>query len=492
VSVSMDGEEFELNNGDVVIAAITSCTNTSNPSVMLGAGLLARNANVRGLKPAPYVKTSLAPGSRVVTDYLREAGLLEHLEALGFDLVGYGCTTCIGNSGPLPDPIAKAVDDGNLVVAAVLSGNRNFEGRIHPQVKASYLASPPLVVAYALAGSLRKDLVNEPLGQDRDGNDVYLRDIWPSPQEVADVVQSRVSARMFREAYADVFKGDERWAQIGGAGGRTYEWQEDSTYVRLPPYFMGMERQPAPLADIEGARILALLGDSITTDHISPAGSIAKDSPAGRYLIEHGVEPKDFNSYGARRGNHEVMMRGTFANIRLRNEMADGRDGGWTKLMPDGELMSIYDAAMRYQERGVPLVVIGGKEYGTGSSRDWAAKGSNLLGIKAVIAESFERIHRSNLVGMGVLPLTFKDGQNRMSLGLDGSETIDVRGIAAGITPGMDVAATIRRADGSTEEISLRCRIDTLDEVDYFRHGGILHFVLRQLLEQAEPAGEAD
>jgi aconitate hydratase len=374
----------------------------------------------------------------------------------------------------------------------VLSGNRNFEGRIHPQVKASYLASPPLVVAYALAGSLRKDLVTEPLGRDRNGQDVYLRDIWPSPEEVADVVQRRVSARMFREAYADVFKGDELWAQIGGATGRTYAWDEASTYVRLPPYFVGMDRQPAGLGDIEGARILALLGDSITTDHISPAGSIAWDSPAGRYLIEHGVEQRDFNSYGARRGNHEVMMRGTFANIRLKNEMAEGKDGGWTKLMPEGELMTIYDAAMRYQERGTPLVVIGGKEYGSGSSRDWAAKGVNLLGVKAVIVESFERIHRSNLVGMGVLPLTFKNGQNRQSLRLDGSETIDLRGVAGGITPGMDVAGTIRRADGSTESITLLCRIDTLDEVDYFRHGGILHFVLRQLLEHAEPAGHAD
>ena len=490
--VPVRGMARELTHGDVVIAAITSCTNTSNPSVMLGAGLLARNARARGLKPAPHVKTSLAPGSKVVTDYLREADLMDDLEALGFDLVGYGCTTCIGNSGPLPDPIAEAVDDGNLVVAAVLSGNRNFEGRIHPQVKASYLASPPLVVAYALAGSLRKDLLKEPLGQDQDGEDVYLRDIWPGPAEVAEVVRSCVSDRMFRAAYADVFKGDELWARIGGAGGRTYAWDDASTYVRQPPYFIGMDPQPGALADVEGARILALLGDSITTDHISPAGSIAKDSPAGRYLIEHGVTPTDFNSYGARRGNHEVMVRGTFANIRLRNEMADGRDGGWTRLMPDGQIMTIYDAAMRYQERGTPLVVIGGKEYGSGSSRDWAAKGVNLLGVKAVIVESFERIHRSNLVGMGVLPLTFKDGQNRKSLRLDGSETIDVRGVAGGITPGMDVACTIHRADGSADEIALLCRIDTLDEVDYFRHGGILHFVLRQLLEQAEPAGSAD
>jgi aconitate hydratase len=490
--VPVQGMERALMHGDVVIAAITSCTNTSNPNVMLGAGLLARNARSRGLKPAPHVKTSLAPGSKVVTDYLREAGLMDDLEALGFDLVGYGCTTCIGNSGPLPEPIAQAVDEGNLVVAAVLSGNRNFEGRIHPQVKASYLASPPLVVAYALAGSLKKDLLNEPLGQDQDGADVYLRDIWPRPEEVAEVVQSRVSDRMFREAYADVFKGDELWARIGGAAGQTYAWDDASTYVRLPPYFVGMDKAPTALADVEGARILALLGDSITTDHISPAGSIPKDSPAGRYLIERGVAPKDFNSYGARRGNHEVMVRGTLANIRLRNEMAEGKDGGWTRLMPDGDLMTIYDAAMRYQERGTPLVVIGGKEYGSGSSRDWAAKGVNLLGVKAVIVESFERIHRSNLVGMGVLPLTFKDGQNRKSLRLDGSETIDLRGTAGGITPRMDVACTIHREGGSSEEITLLCRIDTLDEVDYFRHGGILHFVLRQLLEQAEPAGQAD
>jgi len=486
--VRVEGMDHELTHGDVVIAAITSCTNTSNPSVMLGAGLLARNALARGLKPKAYVKTSLAPGSKVVTDYLNEAGVMDDLEALGFDLVGYGCTTCIGNSGPLAEPIAKAVDENSLVVAAVLSGNRNFEGRIHPQVKASYLASPPLVVAYALAGSLKKDLVNEPLGRDKDGMDVFLKDIWPSPKEVAEVVQSRVSDRMFREAYASVFEGDERWRTIGSATGQTYDWEPESTYVKLPPYFVGMDREPRGVADVKGARILALLGDSITTDHISPAGSIAKDSPAGRYLIERGVGVKDFNSYGARRGNHEIMMRGTFANIRLNNEMADGRDGGWTKLMPEGEIMTIYDAAMRYQERGTPLVVFGGKEYGSGSSRDWAAKGSNLLGIKAVIVESFERIHRSNLVGMGVLPLVFKNGETRKSLRLDGTEEIDLSGLADGIRPGMDVACTIRRADGSTHETTLLCRIDTLDEVDYFRHGGILHYVLRQLLASA-PTG---
>jgi aconitate hydratase len=491
-AVPIAGQDHALRHGDVVIAAITSCTNTSNPSVMLGAGLLARKARARSLKPKPYVKTSLAPGSKVVTDYLEETGLMDDLEAIGFGLVGYGCTTCIGNSGPLPEPVAKAVDEGNLVVAAVLSGNRNFEGRIHPQVKASYLASPPLVVAYALAGSLRKDLVHEPLGRDEAGNDVFLKDIWPSPKEVAQLIERGVSDRMFRAAYADVFKGDELWAKIGGATGRTYDWDDASTYVRLPPYFVGMDRKPAKAADIQGARILALLGDSITTDHISPAGSIAKDSPAGRYLIEHGVEVKDFNSYGARRGNHEVMMRGTFANIRLRNEMANGQVGGWTKLMPDGKLMTMYDAAMTYRERGVPLVVIGGKEYGSGSSRDWAAKGPNLLGVKAVIVESFERIHRSNLLGMGVLPLTFKDGQSRQSLKLDGSETIDLTGLAGGIRPRMDVACTIHRKDGTHEDTTLACQIHTLDEVDYFRHGGILHFVLRQLLEHNTPAGHAD
>jgi aconitate hydratase len=488
----VEGENYELTHGDVVIAAITSCTNTSNPSVMLGAGLLARNALAKGLKPKPQVKTSLAPGSKVVTDYLNEAGLMDDLEALGYDLVGYGCTTCIGNSGPLPEPISKAVDEGNLVVAAVLSGNRNFEGRIHPQVRASYLASPPLVVAYALAGSLTKDLRNDPLGQDQDGNDVFLKDIWPTPQEVAEVVRKSVTAKMFKDAYADVFKGDERWAEIGGAGGKTYDWQDDSTYVRLPPFFQGMDRTPNDPTDVKGARVLAVLGDSITTDHISPAGSIAKDSPAGGYLIEHGVEVRDFNSYGSRRGNHEVMMRGTFANIRLRNEMADGKDGGWTKYVPDGEVMPIYDAAMKYVEGGTPLVVFGGKEYGSGSSRDWAAKGTNLLGVKAVIVESFERIHRSNLVGMGVLPLVFKDGKSWKDLKIDGSETVDLEGIEGGIKPRQDVACTIHRKDGSSEKITLQCRIDTLDEVDYYRHGGILHYVLRDLLEEAEPAGHAD
>ena len=483
------GSDDSLGHGDVVIAAITSCTNTSNPSVMLAAGLLARNAAARGLKPKSHVKTSLAPGSKVVTDYLKAAKLMDDLEALGFDVVGYGCTTCIGNSGPLAEPVAKAVDDGGLVVAAVLSGNRNFEGRIHAQVKASYLASPPLVVAYALAGSLRKDLTSEPLGKDKSGKDVYLRDIWPSPAEVAKEVQGKVSDAMFREAYGGVFEGDERWHRIGGAGGQTYQWEDASTYVRLPPYFVGMQRRPKDLADVEGARILALLGNSITTDHISPAGSIAKDSPAGRYLIEHGVELRDFNSYGSRRGNHEVMMRGTLANIRLKNEMVD-QSGGWTRLMPDGEQMTMYDAAMAYQQRGVPLVIFGGKEYGSGSSRDWAAKGVHLLGVRAVIVESFERIHRSNLIGMGVLPLLFEDGTTRKTLELDGSEVIDLHDLGE-IVPRMAVRCTITRADGSKEKIVLTAAIDTLDEVDYYRHGGILHYVLRQRLA-TETAGSAD
>jgi aconitate hydratase len=487
--VPIAGSDDHLGHGDVVIAAITSCTNTSNPSVMLAAGLLARNAAARGLKPKPHVKTSLAPGSKVVTDYLKAAKLMDDLQALGFDVVGYGCTTCIGNSGPLAEPVAKAVEDGGLVVAAVLSGNRNFEGRIHPQVKASYLASPPLVVAYALAGSLRKDLTKEPLGKDKNGKDVFLRDIWPSPAEVAKEIKTGVSDKMFRQAYGSVFEGDERWKKIGGAGGRTYQWEDASTYVRLPPYFVGMQRKPADLADVDGARILALLGDSITTDHISPAGSIAKDSPAGRYLIEHAVELRDFNSYGSRRGNHEVMMRGTLANIRLKNEMVE-RSGGWTKLMPEGKEMTIYHAAMEYQQRGVPLVIVGGKEYGSGSSRDWAAKGVHLLGVKAVIVESFERIHRSNLIGMGVLPLLFEEGTTRGTLGLDGSEVIDLHDLQE-IVPRMAVRCTITRSDGSKESIVLIAAIDTLDEVDYYRHGGILHYVLRQRLA-TETAGTAD
>jgi aconitate hydratase len=477
----LEGMDGTLTHGDVVIAAITSCTNTSNPGVMIGAGLLAKKARERGLKPKAHVKTSLAPGSKVVTDYLERTGLMDDLEAIGFDLVGYGCTTCIGNSGPLPDPVARAIDDGRLVATAVLSGNRNFEGRVHPQVKANYLASPPLVVAYALAGSLKVDLTREPLGTGSDGKPVFLKDIWPTPAEVQDAVQSGVTAAMFKSAYADVFRGDERWARISVSGGQVYDWDDSSTYVRLPPYFEGITMEPGQIEDIEGAKALAMLGDSVTTDHISPAGSIARKGPAADYFMERQIRPQDFNSYGSRRGNHEVMMRGTFANIRLKNELAPGTEGGWTRLSPDGEDMSIYDAAMAHQQQGVPLVVFGGKEYGTGSSRDWAAKGTNLLGVKAVIAESFERIHRSNLVGMGVLPLVFKDGVTRKSLQLDGSETFDIRGIEGGIKPRMDVDFTIRRADGSKETIKLLCRIDTLDEVDYYRHGGILHYVLRQL-----------
>ncbi len=480
-SIAMEGIDDDLTHGDVVIAAITSCTNTSNPGVMIGAGLLAKKAREKGLMPKAYVKTSLAPGSKVVTEYLEKTGLMDDLEALGFDLVGYGCTTCIGNSGPLPEPVAKAIDEGKLVATAVLSGNRNFEGRVHPQVKANYLASPPLVVAYALAGSLKVDLTKDPLGTGADGKPVYLKDIWPTPAEVQTAVRTGVTDKMFQSAYEDVFKGDERWSKISVTGGQVYDWDDGSTYCRLPPYFEGITMEPDEIKNIEGARILAILGDSVTTDHISPAGSIAKDSPAADYFMERQIRPQDFNSYGSRRGNHEVMMRGTFANIRLRNEMAPGTEGGFAKLMPEGKVMSIYEAAMTYHERGVPLLVIGGKEYGTGSSRDWAAKGTNLLGVKAVIAESFERIHRSNLVGMGVLPLVFKDGVSRKSLKLDGSETIDLKNLEEGITPRMDVPCTIKRADGSAEEIQLVCRIDTVDEVDYFRHGGILHYVLRQL-----------
>jgi aconitate hydratase len=483
-SVPLDGMEGSLTHGDVVIAAITSCTNTSNPGVMIGAGLLARKAREKGLMPKPFVKTSLAPGSKVVTQYLEATGLMDDLEPIGFDLVGYGCTTCIGNSGPLPEPVAHAIEQGKLVAAAVLSGNRNFEGRVHPQVKANYLASPPLVVAYALAGSLEIDLTRDPLGTGSDGKEVYLKDLWPTPAEVQDAVKSGVNASQFESAYGDVFKGDDMWAGIKVGGGQVYDWDDGSSYVRLPPYFEGITLEPEAITDIKEARILALLGDSVTTDHISHAGSISKDSPAAAYFQERQIRPQDFNSYGSRRGNHEVMMRGTFANIRLRNEMAPGTEGGWTKLMPEGEVMSIYNAAMAYKERGTPLVVIGGKEYGTGSSRDWAAKGTNLLGVRAVIAESFERIHRSNLVGMGVLPLVFKDGMDRKSLKLDGSEILDIAGLADGLRPRMDVPCTITRSDGKTDEIQLLCRIDTEDELDYYRHGGILHYVLRSLVQQ--------
>ncbi|HTO84197.1 MAG TPA: aconitate hydratase AcnA, partial [Methylomirabilota bacterium] len=483
--VPVAGAAHDLGHGDVVIAAITSCTNTSNPSVLLGAGLLARNAVKRGLKTKPWVKTSLAPGSQVVTDYLAKAGLQKDLDKLGFNLVGYGCTTCIGNSGPLPDPIAAAVTSGDLVAAAVLSGNRNFEGRVNPHVRANYLASPMLVVAYALAGSMKVDLLNDPLGSDKKGQPIYLRDIWPSSQEIQAAVRKNVTAAMFKKRYADVFAGDRAWRKVKTATGLTYQWDGDSTYVQHPPYFAGMQAQPGSVRDIRGAHLLGLFGDSITTDHISPAGSIKKESPAGSYLIGHGVGAVDFNSYGARRGNHEVMMRGTFANIRLKNEMVPGIEGGVTRHMPDGAQMSIYDAAIKYQSEGVPLVIVAGKEYGTGSSRDWAAKGTLLLGVKAVIAESFERIHRANLVGMGVLPLQFKDGMTRKTLALDGSETFDITGVAAGIKPRMDVACRITRKDGSTQDVTLLCRIDTLDEVEYYRHDGILPYVLRNLAKSA-------
>jgi len=479
------GAGYSIGHGDVVIAAITRCTNTSNPSVMLGAGLLARNAVKRGLKVKPWVKTSLAPGSQVVTDYLAKSGLQKDLDKLGFNLVGYGCTTCIGNSGPLPEPIADAVTKADLVAAAVLSGNRNFEGRVNPHVRANYLASPMLVVAYALAGSMNVDVVNDALGEDKKGNPIYLRDIWPSNQEIHATVRKCVTPAMFKKRYANVFSGDRLWRKVKTATGLTYAWDETSTYVQHPPYFAGMSDHAGSIADIAGARPLGIFGDSITTDHISPAGSIKKDSPAGSYLLAHGVTVVDFNSYGARRGNHEVMMRGTFANIRIKNEMVPGVEGGVTRHMPDGAQMSIYDAAMKYQGEGMPLVVIAGKEYGTGSSRDWAAKGTRLLGVRAVIAESFERIHRSNLVGMGVLPLQFKDGMTRKTLALDGSEMFDIGGLTAGIKPRMDVACRITRKDGSAQTITLLCRIDTLDEVEYYRHGGILPYVMRNLAKTA-------
>ena len=471
-----------VTQGSVVIAAITSCTNTSNPSVMIAAGLLAKKAVEAGLRSKPWVKTSLAPGSRVVTDYLNRAGLTPYLEELGFNLVGYGCTTCIGNSGPLPEEVAKAVADKDLAVASVLSGNRNFEGRIHAQVKASYLASPPLVVAYALVGTVLCDLSADPLGKDKTGRPVYLSDIWPSAKEIEVLVASSVASEQFAAEYGRIFAGDDKWKSMPAPTGTMFDWAEDSTYVREPPFFVDFATEPAPLADIEGARTLAVLGDSITTDHISPAGAIGPDSPAGKHLIEHGVQRAEFNSYGSRRGNHEVMMRGTFANIRLRNQMVPGTEGPWTLHVPSGEKMSIYDASMRYQQEGTPLVVIAGREYGSGSSRDWAAKGSALLGIKAIIAESYERIHRSNLVCMGVLPLQFKDGESARSLGLDGSETYTITGVAGGIVPGQLVALSVTRADGSHTHFEAVLRIDAPAEVEYFRHGGILQMVLRQLL----------
>ncbi len=482
VEVELDEERVPLRNGSVVIAAITSCTNTSNPTVMVGAGLLAKHAVERGLRVRPSVKTSLAPGSKVVTDYLTRAGLMPYLEALGFHLVGYGCTTCIGNSGPLLEPISEAIQENNLAVVSVLSGNRNFEGRIHPEVRASYLASPPLVVAYALAGTVEIDLEHEPVGEDHNGEPVNLRDIWPSSEEIRDTIASALSPEMFKREYAHVFDGDDRWRALPIPEGGLYDWNPDSTYVQMPPFFEGMTPEPGPLSDIKGARVLAVLGDSITTDHISPAGSIAKDSPAAKYLMAHGVEPRDFNSYGSRRGNHEVMMRGTFANIRLRNQLAS-KEGGWTTHQPDGEMMTIYDAAMRYQQEGTPLVILAGREYGSGSSRDWAAKGTMLLGVKAVIAESYERIHRSNLVGMGVLPLQFKSGENASALGLDGSETYEITGIVEGLTPGKEVSVRATRSDGSEVRFTAQARLDTQVEIDYYRNGGILPAVLRELMK---------
>ena len=474
--------DYELRHGDVVIAAITSCTNTSNPHILMTAGLVAKKAIEKGLKSKPWVKTSLAPGSKVVTEYLDKAGLQPYLNELGFNLVGYGCTTCIGNSGPLPEPVAKAIDANDLLVSAVLSGNRNFEGRVHPQVKANWLASPPLVIAYALVGNTRVDLTKDPLGEDKNGKAVYLKDIWPSAEEIRDEV-AKLDGSMYRREYADVFTGDEEWRNMPVSLGTTYQWNEDSTYIQHPPFFEDLTREAPPSKDIKDTRILALFGDSITTDHISPAGAIKPDSPAGKYLQSKGVAIKDFNSYGARRGNHEVMMRGTFANIRIRNEMTPEIEGGYTKHLPSGEQMPIYDAAMKYQKDGVELVIIAGKEYGTGSSRDWAAKGTRLLGVKAVLAESFERIHRSNLIGMGVLPLQFKEGTTRKTLHLDGMETIDIIGLEKGITPHMDVTIRIKRMDGKKEEITTLCRIDTQNEAEYYKNGGILHFVLRQLMQ---------
>ena len=481
VSVKVEGKDYELTHGDIVIASITSCTNTSNPSVLVAAGLVARKAHAKGLRPKPWVKTSLAPGSQVVTEYLDKAGLTPDLDAIGFNTVGYGCTTCIGNSGPLDDAIVDAIEDNRLVGTAVISGNRNFEGRVHANVRANYLASPPLVVAYALLGKVTVDIATEALGIGNDGNPVYLRDIWPTNKEIADTIAASLSRDQFLKRYGEVSKGPKQWQEIEvEAGAATYRWNDGSTYVKNPPYFEGITMEPKPVGNIEGARILAKLGDSITTDHISPAGNIRKTSPAGEYLGERQVQQKDFNSYGARRGNHEIMMRGTFANIRIRNEMLNNVEGGMTKHLPSGEEMPIYDATMKYKAEGVPTVISGGKEYGTGSSRDWAAKGTFLLGAKAVIVESFERIHRSNLVGMGVLPLTFKEGTDRKSLNLTGDETIDIVGLDD-IKPRMDLSLVIHRPDGTTDTVPVTCRIDTLDEVGYYKHGGILQFVLRQM-----------
>ena len=489
VSVKVDGAEAALQDGSVVIAAITSCTNTSNPTVMIGAGLLAEKAVARGLRPKPWVKTSLSPGSKVVTEYLKEAGILPALEALGFHLTGYGCMTCIGNSGPLREPVAEAIQREKLVVAAVLSGNRNFEGRVHPLVRANYLASPPLVVAYALAGRVDLDLSSEPLAEDTQGRPVYLRDIWPSPEEVRAAVKRAVRTELFRREYAEVFRGDEQWAATTAPTGDLYEWDPASTYIKRPPYFDEVADAAAWLADIKGLRALAVLGDSITTDHISPAGSIAPASPAGQYLISLGVEPRDFNSYGARRGNHEVMIRGTLANVRLKNQLVPGVEGWWTIHLPGGERMTIYDAAMRYRQEGVPLLILAGKEYGSGSSRDWAAKGVRLLGVRAVIAESFERIHRSNLVGMGVLPLEFLPGENREALGLTGTESFTIEGIAEALAGSRRARVRAIAADGAEKSFQVTVRVDTPQEAEYYRHGGILPYMLNQLAAQAAGAG---
>lgn len=483
---AVEGRNFDLGHGDVVIAAITSCTNTSNPSVLIGAGLLARNAVAKGLKAKPWVKTSLAPGSQVVAEYLANSGLQTYLDKVGFNLVGFGCTTCIGNSGPLPEDISKSINDNGIVAAAVLSGNRNFEGRVSPDVQANYLASPPLVVAHALAGTVTKDLAVEPIGEGKDGKPVYLKDIWPTTKEINDFMKKFVKASIFKKRYADVFKGDTNWRKIKTVESETYRWNMSSTYVQNPPYFEGMKKEPEPIVDVVDARVLAIFGDKITTDHISPAGSIKLTSPAGKYLSEHQVRPADFNQYGTRRGNHEIMMRGTFANIRIKNFMLKGADGnipegGLTKHWPDGEQMSIYDAAMKYQEEKVPLVVFAGAEYGNGSSRDWAAKGTRLLGVRAVITQSFERIHRSNLVGMGVLPLTFQEGTSWTSLGLKGDEKVSIRGLQGDLKPRQTLTAEITSSDGKTQKVPLLCRIDTLDELEYYRNGGILHYVLRKL-----------
>lgn len=473
------GEDYELRDGSVVIASITSCTNTSNPYVMIGAGLVAKKAHELGLTRKPWVKTSLAPGSQVVTEYLQAAGLQEHLDAIGFNLVGYGCTTCIGNSGPIQQELSDAISDGDLVATSVLSGNRNFEGRISPDVRANYLASPPLVVAYALAGDMNVDLVNDPLGQDQDGNDVFLRDIWPSQKEIADLVEETVTREAFRSKYADVFKGDEKWQGVSVPDQETYDWPSASTYIQNPPYFQDMGPEPGSIASIEGAKPLLILGDMVTTDHISPAGSFATTTPAGQYLLDRQVQPREFNSYGSRRGNHEIMMRGTFANIRIKNEMLDGVEGGYTKG-PDGNQTSVFDASMAYQEAGTPLVVFGGEQYGAGSSRDWAAKGTALLGVKAVIAESFERIHRSNLVGMGVIPFEFTGGDTRKSLKLTGDEVVDIKGLET-VRPQQEVDCDITYADGTKKTITLKCRIDTAPEIEYIENGGVLHYVLRKL-----------